>query len=85
VPAVARNGDPMSHGGTVGVITTKTYANGILVVTVGAPYNCPLHAAQTMAVGSATVDAEGSALCRVGDAATCGATVVSGSPDTFSG
>lgn len=82
---VVKNGDPMSHGGTVQAITTKTFVEGGLVVTEGAIYICPTHGAQTMVASQVRANAEGAPICRDGDSATCGATVTASSLKTFLG
>ena len=79
MPGVARDSDPMSHGGVVNATQSSKKANGRGIVRIGDPYSCPIHGGQTMVTGSATVKALGAYICRVGDSATCGATVVSGS------
>ncbi len=87
LPPVARDGDSGSHGGTISAITTRTYVNGRLVLTVGAVYHCPIpeHGPNPVVAGSPSHNAEGMAVARVGDPTACGAVVSSGSPDTFSG
>ena len=37
----------------------------------------------TLIEGSNTVKAEGQGVCRIGDAASCGCKIITGSPDTF--
>jgi len=83
MPGLARDGDPMSHGGTVSATQSSVKCNGIPVVRMDDPYDCPVHGSQVMTEASATLSAEGKKVCRVGDAAGCGATVASGSTDTF--
>ncbi len=83
MPGIARDGDTTSHGGTLIPVTTKTYVNGKLVITVTALHSCPEHGMTTVVTGSPNVFKEGMAVARIGDLCSCGATIVTGSPDTF--
>ena len=86
MPALARHGDPC--GGTCIASAVKTFVNDILVVRLGdliTPHGESPHESAVMVEASSTVFAEGIAVCRVGDAASCGHTISSASPDTFAG
>jgi uncharacterized Zn-binding protein involved in type VI secretion len=88
MPAIARNGDLC--GGVIIATATTTRVNGQLVARIDDPvasHGEPPHNAATMAEGSSTVIIEGKGVCRVGDAATCGHTILEGdaSENTFAG
>ena len=83
MPAIARDGDSGSHGGTISAITHTTYVNGRLVLTVGAIYGCPKHGSNPVVGHSPTNTAEGMYIARLGDSTDCGAAISSASPDTF--
>ncbi|MFB9149524.1 PAAR domain-containing protein [Roseovarius ramblicola] len=77
-----------SAGGTiVGDLVPTVKVNGTAVAVVGAAvasHGKAPHAAPVMAEGSGTVTAGGIALCREGDAASCGH-VATGSGDVSAG
>lgn len=83
MPFICRDGDVTDHGGVVRAITTKTYVNGKLVLTIGAIHYCPLlgHGPNPMVEGSPDVIREGMKVCRVGDKSECGGAMLSHSPD----
>ena len=78
MPAVARQGDAISHGGAIISGASRTLAEGHPVARKGDPVSCAQHGMQTIAGGSTTVLVEGKPVARVGDAISCGATIVSG-------
>ena len=78
MPAVARQGDAISHGGAIISGAARTLAEGQPVARQGDPVSCAQHGMQTITGGSATVLVEGRPVARVGDAISCGATIVSG-------
>jgi len=78
MPAVARQGDAISHGGTITGGATRTTVEGTPVARQGDAVSCAQHGPQTITGGSATVLVEGQPVARVGDAVSCGATIVSG-------
>lgn len=87
MPGLARTSQDSAGGTIVGVLAPSVMVNGSPVAVVGAavaPHGEPPHAAPTMAQGSGTVFAEGRAVCRAGDAATCGHPA-SGSPNVTAG
>lgn len=83
MPRIARDGDTGSHGGTISAITTKTFINGRLVLTVGSVYHCPLHGNNPVTGHSPDIFAEGMYVARLGDSTACGAVISSASEDTF--
>jgi len=78
MPAVARQGDAISHGGSIIGGAARTQAEGKPVARQGDLVNCAQHGMQTITGGSATVLVEGKPVARVGDMISCGATIVSG-------
>lgn len=79
--AAARDGDVA--GGAISATQGLVTTDGLALVVVGDPvafHGGGTHVAATMAAGSAVVTIDGKAVCRVGDAATCGHTVAAGSP-----
>ena len=82
MPNISRSGDSTSHGGVVIAITTKTYVNNILVLTIGAIHMCPIHGPNPMVTSSPDVYKENMLVCRLGDASACGGVLVTASPDT---
>jgi len=89
MPAVARVGVETVGGGLItgpGAPSVKT--NGSTTSVLGdsvAPHGSGPHAAATIITASGTVNAEGKGVVRVGDLASCGHTVVGGSPDVNAG
>ena len=68
--------------------STNVFVNGIPVHRIGDAWD--IHSATSSHTGSAiggssTVSANGIPLCRIGDAIDCGSTMVTGSPNVFSG
>jgi uncharacterized Zn-binding protein involved in type VI secretion len=85
MPAVARLGDPHSHGGTITMASTTTFANEIRVARLGDAAICPIHGAVTISSASTTVTVDGIHVARVGDSISCGAVISQGSPTVFAG
>jgi len=90
MPAVARVSIDNTIGTNLGAQNTTVYCNGSLVQVVGdriAPHwlcpIIPLHCSAVHIAGSPTVFINGIPIVRVGDAANCGHTAQSGSPDVF--
>lgn len=84
---VSRVNTDSAGGLIIGVLAPSVYANGANVVCFGADvqnHGVAPHAAPTMSGHSGTVYANGIAVCRAGDAATCGHTA-SGSGNVFAG
>lgn len=85
---VDKVGNPITGANILGGGQSTVYCNGSLVAVIGdavAGHGSGSHAAPTLAVGSTTVFAGGKGVCRQGDAASCGHTIGSGSPDTNAG
>lgn len=80
MPAIARQGDPTTHGGSVTVGSPNVKSGGAPVARVGDAASCPFHGPTVIAAGSATVKANGLAVARQGDALACGATIAAGNP-----
>lgn len=78
MPAIARRGDPISHGGSIIGGAVRTTVEGQSVARKGDPVNCTQHGLQTISDGSSTVMVEGKPVARVGDAVSCGATISGG-------
>lgn len=90
MPQAARGGDATTHPGTVVPTVGSVLINGRPVATVGDLHVCafpglPPHPASTIATGSGTVWVVGRQAARVGDAAGCGAVIISGSPNVVIG
>ena len=91
---MARYGDTTIHGGYPGKITESggnELCNGRRIARVGDTAYCskpyypggPPHGVQRIVSGSENTLATGRRVARVGDKLTCGATIVSGSENTF--
>ncbi|TDE34127.1 hypothetical protein [Antarcticimicrobium sediminis] len=84
---MARTGQDAAGGTLIGVLAPSVIVNGSPVGVLGcavAGHGLPPHAAPVMASASGTVFAEGIALCRQGDVASCGHPS-SGSGNVFAG
>lgn len=81
MPAAARVGDTISHGGSITSGALKVQTNGLAAARLGDAVSCDIHGAQTIDSGSANVVCEGAPRARVGDVTTCTppATITSGS------
>ena len=78
MPAIARIGDAISHGGSILGGASRTLVEGQPAARQGDPVSCAHHGMQTITGGSSTVMIEGKPVARVGDAVSCGATITSG-------
>ena len=85
MPAVARQGDAISHGGSIIGGAARTQVEGQPVARQGDPVSCAQHGMQTITGGSATVLVEGKPVARVGDLVSCGATIISGAGSVQAG
>lgn len=81
MPAVARLGDPHSHGGVIITSASRTKVNGILIARVGDLINCPIHGVNPIVAGSPKFKIEGQLVARVGSLCACGAVISGGSPN----
>jgi len=87
MPGVSRVGVDIAGGAIIGVLAPSVYADGKNVAVLHAavsPHGSGTHASAVMAQASSTVFANGIAICRSGDAASCGH-IASGSNDVFAG
>lgn len=84
--AVARIGDPLSHGGQVVQGSARMFANGKAVARVGDQAICAAHGLVTITTGSTTWfdPTNGKAVARVTSQCSCGALIISGSETVFS-
>jgi uncharacterized Zn-binding protein involved in type VI secretion len=80
---VARRGDTGSHGGSITTGASSILVNGKAVARVGDTYACPKHGPNPIVTGAQSVFGQGQLVAHVGSKTACGATITSGSPDTF--
>ena len=84
---ISRNGDTGAGCGSTGVIvgaSSHWNMRGSLVALHGDAYACAEHGIQSL-VSNHTFTIRGRSIIRVGDTTTCGATIQTGAPGTFSG
>ena len=81
----ARILDMHSHGGYIVTGSPDTMDNGLRQARVGDMCMCPQHGIVTIMQGSATAYANGYRIARSGDMLSCGAIILAGSPDTYTG
>lgn len=85
--AVCRDGDQTSHSGVIAASADHTYVNGKLVArkgdACGAGDTEDGHGGSTIEEGSDKLMVQGVPVARVGDPATCGASMATGSSTTF--
>lgn len=81
----ARLGDVSSHGGMIVTGALRTLVNGRPAARMGDLHVCPApgHGVTPIVTGSPGALTEGKPNARVGDRTGCGATIVTGSPDTL--
>jgi uncharacterized Zn-binding protein involved in type VI secretion len=85
MPGIARVGVDAAGGTLLAGGNGNVYVNGALIEVQGGPvqgHGIGPHASPTMVGASGTVYANGIAVCRSGDAASCGH-IASGSGDVF--
>jgi uncharacterized Zn-binding protein involved in type VI secretion len=85
MPAIARLGDPGSHGGGIVTASANVTANGIRCARLGDIYGCPVHGPNPIVAASRTVTANAVRLARVDDVTACGARIEAGSPNANAG
>ena len=83
MPAIARLGDLLDHGGEIITSSPNVYTNGIQVARKGDIANCAIHGNVTIIEGSDDVFANNQSIARVGDQCSCGAIIITGSTDVF--
>lgn len=84
MPMIARLNDTSSHGGAIVTSASRTKCEGGLIAREGDILNCPIHGPQPIVGHSSKLMVEGKFCARHGDAAACGATLISSatkSPD----
>lgn len=79
MPATARLGDTISHGGVIISASPHSSVDGIPTARQGDAVICNIHGPQTIADGSPLHTVDGRRKARVGDPITCGAVISSGS------
>lgn len=81
----ARMGDTTDHGGKIITGAMRTTVNGRPVARMGDFVLCPKdnHGLTTIVTGSQQVMVEGKPAAGMGDTTSCGATIITGSLDTF--
>ena len=83
MPGVSRLGDTSTHGGSIISSASVTKVNGILVARVGDSFSCPLHGVWPIVNGSGNYKCEGAITAVIGSTVGCGATLTTGSGNTF--
>jgi uncharacterized Zn-binding protein involved in type VI secretion len=83
MPAKARLGDPISHGGGITEGSQDTLTNLQPAARLGDAVYCAQHQEQTISSASTDVFIDDRGAARVGDSISCGATITGGSPDVF--
>lgn len=81
----ARMLDMHSHGGYILIGSPDTYIDGLQQARLGDQCVCPLHGMVTIINGSASSYDNGLPVARAGDMLSCGAIIISGSPETNTG
>lgn len=82
---VARIGDTGSHGGAIVTGSPNVTVNVIPIARVGDTYLCSIHGPNPIVQGSLKTTANNLQIARIGDPTACGATIMSGSLNTFDG
>jgi uncharacterized Zn-binding protein involved in type VI secretion len=82
MPAVARVGDPSSHGGMITSGSSTRTVDGIACARVGDLHTCPIkdHGVTPIGSGSPSTSVDGRPVARVGSVVGCGAVISAGSP-----
>lgn len=91
---VAKVGDIVATGGVLTLGSTTVFVNNIPAALYGSPVTshgccgsigCDAHCAAVVSTGSTGVFVNNIPSLRIGDIATCGDPIVSGSPNVFFG
>lgn len=85
MPACARIGDSISHGGSIIQGSDNVFAEGSGVARIGDAVWCSIHELQHIVSGSSSVLTNGRGTARVGDSISCGATITSGANSVIVG
>lgn len=80
---VARVGDAGSHGGAITTGSSTILVNDKPMARVGDTYACPEHGPNPIVTGAPFIFGPDQLVAHVGSKTACGATITSGSPDTF--
>lgn len=80
--AVARFGDEGSHGGTIISASSDSTCNGRGIARHGDILDCNQHGQQSISAITTHTYVNGRLVLTVGAIADCGATIITGSPDT---
>lgn len=83
MPLIARLGDTSTHGGEIITAAQDVYCEGARVARKGDILNCAIHGPQPIVEHSDKNWAEGQPVARHGDAAACGALLISGAVKTY--
>jgi uncharacterized Zn-binding protein involved in type VI secretion len=81
----ARQLDMHSHGGYILSGSPDVYTNGLQTARLTDLCMCPQHGIVSIIQGSATVYDNGLQRARLGDMLSCGAFIIQGSPDVYTG
>lgn len=76
MPLIAREGDSISHGGSIIEGSPDVYAEARAVARVGDQVLCSLHGLVAITSGAATVYANGRLVAVDGSLCSCGAQVI---------
>jgi uncharacterized Zn-binding protein involved in type VI secretion len=80
---IVRLNDSSDHGGFMTSASGHFKVNGIMVCVNIDQHTCPIPGHGTTSVtSSSTLKSNGKSVIHVGDKAGCGATIISGSPNT---
>ncbi len=74
-----------SHGGQIITASPDVYSNGLGNARQTDMCFCPQHGMVQIITGSATVYDNGLRQARSGDMLSCGAVIITGSPDVYTG
>jgi uncharacterized Zn-binding protein involved in type VI secretion len=88
MPGIARATQDLAGGTITGVLAPTVFVNGKPIAVKGAtvdPHGTGSHASSVLDGSSLVVFANGIPICRVGDLASCGHPISSGSFTVFSG
>jgi uncharacterized Zn-binding protein involved in type VI secretion len=72
-----------SHGGVIITGSSRTFVNGVPLSRIGDLHACPIHGVNVIVTGSHNTTSDYSPNARLLDLTSCGSTIVSGSPNTF--
>lgn len=82
---VARITDQISHGGSIVEGSPNVITNGLNTARLNDRVVCMIHGPQVIATASQTVRANGRGVARLDDLISCGAVIVTASPNVYAG